>query len=332
MSSPNQDEAGSSSPSSPPGPPEASAVQSTEAHAEAMFWGVGSVASRLDVAASTLRTWERRYDVGPTHRTAGGHRRYSEADIERVTLMQRLIGRGAPPMEAARVAHGLDADGLASALATDDFVDVGADLSHEDIADALLQAARAYDSARIRNLVAGVLRRDGVIEAWTGMIVPALVRIGDDWSRGEMGIEAEHLTSECLVAEIRAHTRSFATIDLGGASIVLASAEDDMHSLPLLALECALAEAGLACHLLGARIPAEALANMAATLRPTVIFIWASLPRTDDDRLWQVVESVGPPTTMVLGGPGWPHHDGHQTLKASASLQSTIEQIRALVG
>ena len=34
-------------------------------------WGVGAVSSRLSITASTLRTWERRYGVGPSFRTEG---------------------------------------------------------------------------------------------------------------------------------------------------------------------------------------------------------------------------------------------------------------------
>ena len=37
---------------------------------------VAAVARRLGVAPSTLRTWDRRYDLGPSAHTAGSHRRY----------------------------------------------------------------------------------------------------------------------------------------------------------------------------------------------------------------------------------------------------------------
>ena len=59
-----------------------------------LTWGVGAVSSRLNITASTLRTWERRYGVGPSFRTEGGHRRYTESDIDRVDLMRRLLSRG----------------------------------------------------------------------------------------------------------------------------------------------------------------------------------------------------------------------------------------------
>jgi methanogenic corrinoid protein MtbC1 len=71
---------------------------------------VAAVARRLGVAPSTLRTWDRRYDLGPSAHTAGSHRRYSPEDLARLVVMRRLTLEGVPPADAARiaVAHVLD--------------------------------------------------------------------------------------------------------------------------------------------------------------------------------------------------------------------------------
>jgi MerR family transcriptional regulator, light-induced transcriptional regulator len=45
---------------------------------------IGEFAQRTGVAEGTLRMWERRHDFPSPERLAGGHRRYSEADIELV--------------------------------------------------------------------------------------------------------------------------------------------------------------------------------------------------------------------------------------------------------
>jgi DNA-binding transcriptional MerR regulator len=42
---------------------------------------VAAVARRLGVAPATLRTWDRRYGLGPSQHSAGAHRRYSPADV-----------------------------------------------------------------------------------------------------------------------------------------------------------------------------------------------------------------------------------------------------------
>ncbi|MFP3714751.1 MerR family transcriptional regulator [Puerhibacterium sp. TATVAM-FAB25] len=70
---------------------------------------VAAVARRLGVAPATLRTWDRRYGLGPSGRTAGSHRRYTTEDVARLLVMRRLTLEGVAPVDAARAA--LEADG-----------------------------------------------------------------------------------------------------------------------------------------------------------------------------------------------------------------------------
>ncbi|MBE1874337.1 MerR family transcriptional regulator [Myceligenerans pegani] len=65
---------------------------------------VAAVAKRLGVAPATLRTWDRRYGLGPSGRTAGSHRRYTPDDVARLLVMRRLTLEGHAPGDAARAA------------------------------------------------------------------------------------------------------------------------------------------------------------------------------------------------------------------------------------
>ncbi|PZR54911.1 MerR family transcriptional regulator [Xylanimonas oleitrophica] len=65
---------------------------------------VAAVARRLGVAPATLRTWDRRYGLGPSGRTAGSHRRYTPEDVARLLVMRRLTLEGVAPVDAARAA------------------------------------------------------------------------------------------------------------------------------------------------------------------------------------------------------------------------------------
>lgn len=55
---------------------------------------IGELARRTDVAAPTLRSWESRYGFPRPRRLAGGHRRYDERDIDRITDALRLRAAG----------------------------------------------------------------------------------------------------------------------------------------------------------------------------------------------------------------------------------------------
>lgn len=70
---------------------------------------VVAVARRLGVAPATLRTWDRRYGLGPRRHASGRHRRYDDRDIARLELMQRALLRGVAPAQSARYALTRDA-------------------------------------------------------------------------------------------------------------------------------------------------------------------------------------------------------------------------------
>lgn len=55
---------------------------------------IGEVANRTQMTIAALRAWERRYQILTPARTAGGQRLYSEADVERVRSVQRLVAEG----------------------------------------------------------------------------------------------------------------------------------------------------------------------------------------------------------------------------------------------
>lgn len=55
---------------------------------------IGEVARRTGVAVATLRSWEARYGALRPHRTAGGQRIYSEADVIRIRLIRERVEQG----------------------------------------------------------------------------------------------------------------------------------------------------------------------------------------------------------------------------------------------
>jgi DNA-binding transcriptional MerR regulator len=298
-------------------------------------WGVGSVAARLDIAPSTLRTWERRYDVGPSRRTAGGHRRYTETDIDRVLLTQLLIARGAPPRDAARVAHSLDAPGLAEAINAEHGRAAPGDMDAAEMPSRAFAAAKNGNARQLGRLLTDALDGLGAVQAWTEVVAPTLIEIGAEWSAGRLPIEVEHLASEVIAGELRAYTRRVGDIDRSTSSIVLAGAEDDPHSLPLFAMEASLAEAGMGSMVLGARLPMRSLASVVERQHPQVVFLWASLPRADEQSTIDCLIEIAHGTTLILAGPGWPHETvqrlmGHGAL-GSADLPATVRRIGELV-
>ncbi|MGW4723426.1 MerR family transcriptional regulator [Streptomyces sp. NPDC004291] len=81
----------------------------------------GAMARRLGVSPTTLRSWDRRYGIGPAAREDGRHRRWAPEDVAMLEEMCRLTASGAPPAEAARIARAGRTEGA------DPGADLGAD-------------------------------------------------------------------------------------------------------------------------------------------------------------------------------------------------------------
>lgn len=276
-----------------------------------LLWGVGAVSRRLGIATPTLRTWDRRYGMGPSARTEGGHRRYSEADVARVSRMSQLIAEGVPPAQAAQVS-------AAALSGFDSWPERRADRPNSAAVDAtlpnsravpvlvddLLLATRLLDASTLSRCLGQVFDGRGVCRGWVDVVVPFLVAVGNDWQAGQIGIEAEHLASECVSTELRHRVRHLWHEQALNAPVLLASAADDEHALPLLALAAALAERKIGVRLLGARTPSLALVSAVRQVSPKVVFLWSSLAATG--RAPDLSGGDGQPSPlMLLGGPGW---------------------------
>ncbi|WP_103349308.1 MerR family transcriptional regulator [Amycolatopsis sp. CA-128772] len=252
-------------------------------------WTPGKVAELLGVSPVTLRTWAARYDVGPSLRDDGRHRRYSDADVRRLQHMQRLIGRGLRAREAAAaVFSGLD--------------DIVPEVPPARRIEELEQAAEALDFAALAALLDELLDALGPARAWTDVLVPVLDDLGGRWLRGDVCFESEWaLTGEISLA-LQRYSARFANIPPGRA-VLLACCPDERHSLPMEVLRAAMVEVGIPAVYLGQLVPAETTAAIAAKLEPVATFLWSMSAATADDGLARRMRRRG--FDVVPAGPGW---------------------------
>lgn len=277
---------------------------------------VAAVAHRLGVAPATLRTWDRRYGLGPGGHTAGAHRRYSAGDVVRLQTMRRLIMSGVPPGEAARVARGQPSvspgpaaplPGFDGRLAGGGGGPVGQVLASAG-ADAAVRglgrAAMALDSESVSDMLREQVARHGVLHTWDHVLRPVLVAVGARWAATGEGVEVEHSLSDCAAVVLRAVGDGVLSPP-GSRPVLLACAPDEQHALPLHALGAALAERGIATRTLGAALPAAALEAAVRRTGPAALFVWSCLSRTADERVLAALPMTRPATAVLVGGPGW---------------------------
>ena len=284
---------------------------------------VAAVARRIGVAPATLRTWDRRYGLGPSAHESGEHRRYCPADLARLTLMRRLITSGVSPCDAAAQARSHKGTINLETIVTDYVV-------REELVTALHKAAKGLDKKFIEAALRKDLAQYGVEQSWSEVIVPLLLIVGNEWEVSGDGIEVEHLLTEVLKGILREHVEDIRK-PVNAHPVLLASVGEEVHSLALHALAAALAERKIETYFLGARTPLEALSAMITRSAPPAVFLWAQLSKNADPKFFNDIPAIRPMPRMVLGGPGWSHVDC-QDVSVVHDISDAVAEIERAVG
>jgi DNA-binding transcriptional MerR regulator len=319
---------------------------------------VAGAARGLGVATATLRSWERRYGLAPSLHTKGGHRRYGPSDLARLQVMHRLVREGVPPAEAARVAIRTRIDPEQAAAAgpygallagqpDEQGTSVGGALAgvhdeHEPgsaggghvlpmprrtrTARGLARAAMALDSHSCHRTVEASLAANGAVATWEDLIRPVLVAIGEKWAQTGRGIEVEHSFSVVVAGAMAAHAARLSR-PRNDRPVLLASVPDELHDLPLVALQAALADVGVRSHVIGARTPDDALAAAVQRLGPPVVFLWSQMRPADPPDL----PLMRPMPVVIAGGPGWAPELPEEVVRVS-DMAGGVEAVGAAMG
>ena len=293
-------------------------------HGEALT--VAAVARRLGVAPATLRTWDRRYGLGPSEHSSGEHRRYSSGDITRLTLMRKLVIAGVSPAEAAQRALAYDTSSSPEAISET--------LAREfeiksDLVETIIRAARALDRSFVEDVIRSEMTGRGVVNTWNEVMVPLLIALGEEWAGQGTGIETEHLVSEIIKRSLQENIRSVEK-PINSRPVLLACIGEELHSLPLYALAAALSERDVAIQFLGARTPIEAISAVVKRSAPPAIFLWAQLNKNGDQEALEQMPAIRPAPRIVLGGPGWRRAADAQTVLVDDLVDACEEILRAI--
>jgi DNA-binding transcriptional MerR regulator/methylmalonyl-CoA mutase cobalamin-binding subunit len=197
------------------------------------------------VSRETLRMWERRYGFPTPVRDGAGDRSYSQADLERLRLIKRLLDQGhrpgkIVPISALELAE-LDARPHPEAAGTaSDF---------EDFLDLLRQPGAGV----ARNALHRRMARESLVSFTTGTLAPLTGAVGDAWAAGRLSVHEEHLYTEMIKRVLR---RAIDALPAGqGPLIVLTTLPEERHGLGLLMVEALLRSDGASCLNLGVDLP-----------------------------------------------------------------------------
>ncbi|WP_306323140.1 MULTISPECIES: MerR family transcriptional regulator [unclassified Streptomyces] len=293
----------------------------------------GALARRLGVSPTTLRSWDRRYGLGPAQRSTGHHRRWTAQDVAVVEEMCRLTTTGLPPAEAARIAGKrleTESAGLPRPRPAPEPVSAA---TLERRCRGISRAATRMDAPTVQNLLTEAVDRYGLVSAWQDVMAPVLHAVGRKWEEaGDRYVEVEHLLSWHVSRTLH---RAAAPTEPTTAvpPLVLACVPAEQHVLALEALSVGLGQLGVPQRMFGAAVPVEAVSAAVRRIGPRVVVLWAqarstaSLPlaRHLAETRWGVRGARGKPAVM-LAGPGWAGRGVRGALHP-ATLPQALDQI-----
>jgi DNA-binding transcriptional MerR regulator len=249
--------------------------QTPTAMAEAIF-NIGAVTRMTGIPVTTLHAWERRYGfLHSSARTLGGHRLYSEKDINLLRCVKAQIEQGITARQAVTAVRKMDLEGRLppghpiEAPRTVDRLPASP-ARGEQLAEALFQ----HDLARADQMMGEMLAFYSPEEITLNVIGPVLAELGDAWAEGRITVSDEHLASNYL------RQRLLMWMVTGprpreASPIVLACAPGEWHEGSLLMLGVLLRRQGWPVAYLGQNVPFADLAAFVEQIQPGAVVLVA---------------------------------------------------------
>ncbi|GAA5125079.1 MerR family transcriptional regulator [Haloechinothrix salitolerans] len=310
---------------------------------------VAAVARRLGVAPATLRTWDRRYGLGPSRHTNGKHRRYSPRDIARLEVMQRALLSGASTAEAARYA--LDSDAgvanteptsfddpsleLAGAVPTQQTgrhepsyagYHVRDDVGHTRLARRLSAATIALDVRMVQQVLAEAIGTHGALLAWEHVVRPVLSALRAGWRGGRSSKEARYLLTELALG---AFTRAapFVERPRNHHPVLLACPSPERAGLPVHVLAAALASKRVDTLVYSVSLPVDVLVATVRRTIPAAVVLWAQRQGSIDPVLFTRLTGGKQRSRLFACGPGWDGARLPATVELLGGLPAAVERV-----
>lgn len=266
------------------------------------------VARRTGLTVDVLRVWEKRYGVVEPTRSPGGHRLYSDDDVERLNLLRSATEAG---RRISKVAD-LTLSDLRSLVREDADAAVNRHrVSRESLSpapeehfSACLEAVDGVDGRRLET----TLTRASVALAAPVLIeqvlAPLMAAIGERWEHGRLSPGQEHLASSVIRRVLESLTRS---VNAGpeAPGLVVATPTGQVHEFGALFVAAAAATQGWRVEYLGTDLPAADIAEVARLTGASAIALSIVYPSDDPrvaDELVALRAASGHAMPILAGG------------------------------
>ena len=308
-----------------------------------------TISRMTEFSPALLRAWERRHNLLHPLRGSGGHRLYTEEDLQVLLRVRELIRQGRSIGEIA----GLGRDVLLRQGAERFQEQVGDEppkseaLGPEALdalsrhCDQIVEAALKMDNSAINRILDQSFSRVSPEAVIFEVIGPATHKIGELWAAGKCSVASEHMASGIFVHRLLKLVESAEPVRSELRPVIVACFPDEYHQLGALIVAYQLCRHGLRVNFLGAALPFEDLESACGVLQPSAILLSATRPavyQVHRRGLLEAARRSSKDMQFYVGGQGAPTDDpqlgqfGVRTPpdaeEPRASLALLAEQIR----
>ena len=222
---------------------------------------VKAVLKETGLTEHTLRAWERRYGMPMPQRSAGGHRLYSQRDIESIKWLIARQAEGlsisnAVEMWKEQIATGADPLAGIAPTSLSRPIASASDNNLDSIRSEWLNACLTFNESEAEQILNQAFALFPIEAVCAEVLQRALSEIGTQWHENKTSVQQEHFASALAMRRLDALV-SAAPAPTREPAIVIGCPAGEWHTFAPLLLCLLLRRRGLHVIYLGANVPAE---------------------------------------------------------------------------
>ena len=310
------------------------------------LYNIKAVVQATNISPSTLRAWERRYNMCQPQRSDSGYRLYSDRDIAIIRWLKAQVDAGMSISQAVSWLQTLiDESPNGQTVALPDPSGRVQDAAHLvptqlDVQNfaalhvRLLEALLFFNEHEAEQVLASAFALYPVEHVGEHVIVPTMVEIGERWHRGELSITREHYATSYLLQRLGTILRVVPN-GYSGPLIWVGCAPGEKHEMGVLLLCIYLRRAGYQVRYLGQDLPQEDLLAEAVAYKPALILFSASglEAATNLQQLCERLVTIEPPRPVIgYGGRAFNAHPELRSTMAGVFAGATALEAVETVG
>lgn len=262
------------------------------------MYSIKKVSEMVGISPVTIRAWENRYQVVSPIRSEGGHRLYSQKDIEVLRwLHEQTQNNKMKISDAARLLDETNSHTF--------FVEKFSNNRYDDLLENLYTSLTNLDNAEAHRLIDYAFSLFDHEEVIHNLMVPTLQRLGDEWEKNKITVAQEHFSSQLIMQRCVQLFRIFPVDPMLPKGMAFCP-QGEEHQIGLLFFCLFLRKKGMDVIYLGANTPFEGLNLMIKQKEIEVITVSITNPKLKD-ALYKWIEDThkeSPHLKFVIGGDG----------------------------